>query len=188
MICPTSHSTALVCRKLQFTSLLGLSQTHLCRAKSGVSWKAGRWMELSVLCQCSSLLCHQSWALQGALFPLPGHCPGASPAVCSGTCVPAAHIAVGTLIPPQGWGPQPRAWDPWLFLNAASVMWLSHCHYRKERTIFKIILSSSEGSAFSSGCFYGAPHEFLAPGGCQQHPFPEREFFLSPCREAAAPS
>jgi len=32
-MCPTGHSIALICRKLQFTSLLGLSQTRFCRAE-----------------------------------------------------------------------------------------------------------------------------------------------------------
>lgn len=83
-----------------------------CAGKCGVSWKAGRWMELSVLCQCSPLSCAttelgspgssvptawaQPWSqpcsLQCCLCPCWARCCGHSTHTTSGMGSPAQSL------------------------------------------------------------------------------------------------
>lgn len=145
-------------------------------------------MKLSVLCQCSPLSCAPmelgspgstvptaralSWSqpcsLQRCLCPCRARCCGHS-----------THTTPGMGSTPQSPG----------FLAASQCCQCQMgfplpLHERKNNLKNNFELIRGELSV----CFYGAPHEFLAPGGCQHHLFPEGDFFPSPCREAAAPS
>lgn len=135
------------------------------------------------LCCCGAGLSRERF------FFRPGAVSAASPSVpmsLLSTSLQAQHPQQ-----PQGQCPPPGSPTYSALLDATGAGWASHCYGRKEIIINKkknnFEISRWERAELSA-CFYGAPREAPVPSGCHHRPFPEGDFFPSPCREAAAPS